>query len=139
MTTIYLVETGEYSDRDIVATFSEEQKAANFVTKYTREAARYFPIELDREIPNLEGLTMYMCQIFPGGDVYAYEYSDKDGVPTNAKDVFLRTPRVEAGRYGNGTKFFRVEGWFRDKEHATKVTAEKYAKHIYEHPESRIE
>ena len=122
MATCYAITEGEYSDYRVLAVFSTKELAEKELPKYGGDAEiEEFPF--DPEIPEPPtGMTGYRC------------YSSSDG---SASAFFLSLPQMaeyaSMGKLGDVQadprgRCYIVIIWARDKDHAIKIAAEKFAR-----------
>jgi len=122
MTICYAITSGEYSDYRVHAIFTTTEKAEAALPLYGRNAEiEDFP--LDPAVPEWEpGRHLYRCFKHLGGDVAAYpsDLSELDSWKTSMLDHF--EPEALAPDCS------RVFVYAKNKEHAVKIAAEKFAK-----------
>ena len=122
MATCYAITEGEYSDYRVLAVFSTKELAEKELPNYSivRYPAKIEEFPFDPEVPTPPpGMAGFCCGTRMSGDVFAS----------------ARTPHEMATYENVGTvttglskKDYRILLWARDKEHAIKIAAEKFAR-----------
>lgn len=117
MTTVYVVEQGEYSDRHIVAVFTDEA-AANLFSEPIGGRVSKFVLDRHREHA---GLTPY--EVSSKLDSIEVDYIEDQAywLPTNASYDVRRV-------YGG--KVLEVTVFARDKLHARKIAADRFREFV---------
>ncbi len=122
MTICYAISTGEYSDYRVHAIFTTAEKAEAALPLYGRNAEiEDFP--LDPALPEwAPGRHLYRCYKHLSGNVTAYpsDLSELDLWKTSMLDHF--EPQAKAPNWS------QVHVYAKNKEHAVKIAAEKFAK-----------
>lgn len=125
MASIWVIEDGEYSDYRVVGVYSTKEHADRVRDLVGGEVNEW---ALDPLIETLNaGLTYYRVEMYRNGDVKQAgptKISNSEVMSTYRTSVYMAIwPRTEAKR-------LIVEGWFRDEDHAIKVTNEKRTEQI---------
>lgn len=132
MKTVYLVTTGDYSDYSVKAAFSIEQKAALYA-KFVGGDVEPFEVDAD----NVPGwydprLSVFECRVLvsdPSQEIRAIMLTAKWVGSTGAPDA-INTVNAAPVWDGNGNvPALRVNVQARDKAHAIKIAAEKFAEY----------
>ena len=125
MSICYAISTGEYSDYQVCAIFLTREKAEAALDAYGVDA-KIEEFRLDPVIPERSaGRRLYhCCKRSVSGQVYAFSYNLSDlsfynSFKLDYASYFEPHPRGES---------FRVYVFARDREHAVKIAAEKFAK-----------
>lgn len=113
---VYLVEIGKYSDRMIVAAYSNEDHAQRLVDacKSTYNDARIICVEVDAEPAPPAGSRPYLVEMDPDGNAYEVcerEYFDQNHVVED---------------YGGYLSIYCLAT---DEKHAVKIASEKRIQH----------
>lgn len=121
--TIYVVETGMYSDTHIVGVFTSVENAQSIIDYINKneewpEEYRIKPMQLDPAINELNaGLRMYNISMLENGDTESVHVRDKD-------DIVMNNWRVMKWPNSNKIRLF-VTVWAIDDKHAVKIANER--------------
>ena len=122
MTTCYAISSGEYSDYQVHAIFTTKEKAEAALPLYGRDSEiEDFPLDL--VVPEwAPGRHLYRCFKYSSGDVAAYstDLSELSLWETSMLGHF-EPQALDPDRA-------RVYVYAKNKEHAVKIAAEKFAK-----------
>jgi len=125
MSICYAISTGEYSDYQVCAIFTTREKAEAAKDAYGADA-EIEEFRLDPVIPDRSaGRRLYDCsKCLASGKVYAYSANLSDSTFCDSS-----TPNYASyfEPHAKG-KSSRVYVYARDREHAVKIAAEKFAK-----------
>lgn len=122
MTVCYAIASGEYSDYRVCAIFTTKEKAEAELHKYGSEAfVEAFP--LDPVTPEWPiGFDLFGCFNYSSGLIDAYK------VDLSFLDVTLELSDFQVQRIPPDLTRYKVYVIAKDKEHAVKIAAEKFAK-----------
>jgi hypothetical protein len=119
MKTCYAITEGEYSDYRVIAIFTTRKLAEAELTRYRSADIEEFPLDPTTPV-QYAGLTGYFCREYKEGGQSVYGYTETPLTMLQRDDVGLVRRMGLSGPYC-------IHLWARDKEHAIKVAAEKFA------------
>jgi|688.fasta_scaffold1401792_1 hypothetical protein len=119
MKTCYAISSGSYSDYSVIAIFTTRELAEAELPRYEDAGIEEFP--LDPTLPvQYAGLTGFYCRERNAEDQSVYGYDETPLTMLRRDDVGL------VRRMGLDGPYY-IYLWARDKDHAIKVAAEKFA------------
>lgn len=113
--TLYLVSTGDYSDYQVRAIFSDREKAAAWAQDYCHQGANdieEYPLDPEG-FRTPEGLVPFEVHIRISDGYVSYVKADEEETSTGTRTVGISDP------------FLFVSCYARDTEHAIKIAGEK--------------
>jgi hypothetical protein len=122
MATCYAITEGEYSDYKVLAVFSTKELAEKELPNYSivRYPAKIEEFPFDPVVPAPPpGMAGFCCGTGISGDVFASARTPHE---------MATYENVGAVTTGLSRKNYMVVLWARDKEHAIKIAAEKFAR-----------
>lgn len=129
MSTIYVLEKGEYSDRHIVALFSDKELADKAMI-LAGDDASVEEYELDSlKLPKHPQGCLAWVVIINVTDNSIQSIYQQDGLDVNFKPGGRY---MDNSRYSHLSSLYMVNCWARDQEHAKKIALDKYYQWKYE-------
>jgi hypothetical protein len=122
MATCYAITEGEYSDYKVLAVFSTKELAEKELPNYSivRYPAKIEEFPFDPLVPTPPpGMAGFCCGTGISGDVFALSRTPHE---------MAKCENVGEVTTGLSRKDYRVLLWARDKDHAIKIAAEKFAR-----------
>lgn len=124
MTTIYVVNSGEYSDYGIDGVFSTREKAEQYMQAFKKEGYGGYndidEMELDQWLSEIDkGLLLYQVMMYRSGNVYRIERSNH---PAWATD---KVHWMTHGYWNPPEPWANFYVWAKDEQCAVKVANER--------------
>lgn len=119
----FAITQGEYSDYKVLAVFTEREMAEAELPKYGtplyQAEIEEFPLNPVAPTPPA-GMTCFYCSEDPGGNAYAMSAASYEMIGEGSL--------VGSVPFFNGKVRYSVHVWARNRDHAIKIAAEKFAR-----------